>query len=429
MAKLNLADISDTPGFDVTVNANNALIEAAIENTLSRDGTQPNQLDIELDMNSFRINNLADGIDQQDAVTIAQLIQASIAGPVSIGALIDVDLTGILLGDILQWDGIQFLPVALVLPIQATETTLGIAEIATQAEVDAGVDDLRFVTPAKLGAFPAVNQATETVAGIAELATQGQTNSGSNDTTIVTPLKLRGNTATTGRRGVIELATQGEVDTGTDPDRAVTPATLQAKIAASGFSGCSIFRSTFFITGHTAGNAAGQVPTGIGIPTDNGEQPCPFDSEVIDTGAVDFGTQFHSTSVNITRITIPAGVNFVRLSGSAIWDQSCPFTIGAETCDPQNDGSGFRHMRIRKNGNSFLSFLPGATGVRGTGHQYQPWTTMTGAGVQEYAQEVQSVVVPVIAGDYFELTIFSQGSNFPLMRVRSGAVFECEVMG
>jgi len=429
MAKLNLADISDTPGFDVTVNANNALIEAAIENTLSRDGTQPNQLDTELDMNSFRIVNLADGIDQQDAVTIAQLIQASIAGPVSIGALIDVDLTGIQIDDILQWDGIQFLPVALVLPIQATETTLGIAELATQAEANTGLDDLRIITPLKLANMTNLIQATETIRGAAEIATQGQTNSGTNDTVIVTPLKLRGNTAETGRRGVIELATQGEVDAGTDTERAVTPATLQSKIASAGFSGCSIFRTSHFVTGHTAGNAAGQVPTGIGIPSDNGEQPCPFDGEVIDTGVVDFGTQFHSTSVNITRITIPAGVNFVRLSGSAIWDQSCPFTIGAETCDPQNNGSGFRHMRIRKNGNSFLSFLPGATGVRGTGHQYQPWTTMTGAGVQEYAQEVQSVVVPVIAGDYFELTIFSQGSNFAFMRVRSGCVFEMEVMG
>lgn len=33
---------------------------------------------------------------------------------------------------------------------QATETTLGVAEIATQAETDAGTDDLRIVTPLKL---------------------------------------------------------------------------------------------------------------------------------------------------------------------------------------------------------------------------------------------------------------------------------------
>ena len=38
--------------------------------------------------------------------------------------------------------------------IQATETSLGIAEIATQAETDAGTDDLRFVTPLKLETKP-----------------------------------------------------------------------------------------------------------------------------------------------------------------------------------------------------------------------------------------------------------------------------------
>ncbi len=36
---------------------------------------------------------------------------------------------------------------------QATETVAGIAEIATQAETDAGTDDARFVTPAKLAAY------------------------------------------------------------------------------------------------------------------------------------------------------------------------------------------------------------------------------------------------------------------------------------
>jgi hypothetical protein len=36
---------------------------------------------------------------------------------------------------------------------QATETLAGVAEIATQAETDAGTDDLRFLTPLKLAAW------------------------------------------------------------------------------------------------------------------------------------------------------------------------------------------------------------------------------------------------------------------------------------
>jgi hypothetical protein len=38
--------------------------------------------------------------------------------------------------------------------VQATESATGIAEIATQAEVDAGLDDERFITPLKLANYP-----------------------------------------------------------------------------------------------------------------------------------------------------------------------------------------------------------------------------------------------------------------------------------
>lgn len=77
----------------------------------------------------------------------------------------------------------------------ATETVKGVAEIATQAEVDDGADDERFVTPLKLAtrlaeAFGAIVDATETVKGVAELATQAEVNAGADDQRIVTPLKL-----------------------------------------------------------------------------------------------------------------------------------------------------------------------------------------------------------------------------------------------
>lgn len=58
MAKLALTDISAGYVLVATYNANNALIEAALENTLSRDGTTPNTMSADLDMNSQQITNL-----------------------------------------------------------------------------------------------------------------------------------------------------------------------------------------------------------------------------------------------------------------------------------------------------------------------------------------------------------------------------------
>jgi len=61
MAKLTLNDTTtqDTYASLVTsINTNNAAIEVALENTLSRDGTTPNQMDADLDMNSNNIINL-----------------------------------------------------------------------------------------------------------------------------------------------------------------------------------------------------------------------------------------------------------------------------------------------------------------------------------------------------------------------------------
>jgi hypothetical protein len=61
MAKLtldDLASLANQVSAMATINANNALIEAALENTLSRDGTSPNTMGADLDMNSNDIINL-----------------------------------------------------------------------------------------------------------------------------------------------------------------------------------------------------------------------------------------------------------------------------------------------------------------------------------------------------------------------------------
>jgi len=97
---------------------------------------------------------------------------------------------------------------------QATETVSGIAEIATTAEVTAGTDDSRTVTPLKLQQrlSAVVVAATETVSGIAEIATQAEVTTGADDARIVTPAKLRG-----------AQATQVEAETGADNTKLMTP--------------------------------------------------------------------------------------------------------------------------------------------------------------------------------------------------------------
>lgn len=108
--------------------------------------------------------------------------------------------------------------------VQATETEAGTAELATQAEVTTGTDDLRMVTPLKL----ATRAASETLSGLIELATQAETNTGTDDVRAVTPLKLATRLATESLAGIAEVATQGEVTTGTDDTRMVTPLKLAA---------------------------------------------------------------------------------------------------------------------------------------------------------------------------------------------------------
>jgi len=60
--KITLATVSELQAFPsaaANINSNSAIITAAMDNTLSRDGTSPNQMGANLDMNSFQILNIA----------------------------------------------------------------------------------------------------------------------------------------------------------------------------------------------------------------------------------------------------------------------------------------------------------------------------------------------------------------------------------
>jgi hypothetical protein len=73
MAKLTLNAIGSRYGSIDALNANFDAIETALENTLSRDGTLPNNMDANFDMDSNRVINMADAINNADAVTLRQV--------------------------------------------------------------------------------------------------------------------------------------------------------------------------------------------------------------------------------------------------------------------------------------------------------------------------------------------------------------------
>lgn len=92
MAKLTLTNIANLQNESTAVTAmasNNAATIAAVENTVSRDGTTPNHMNADFDMNGNRIINLPDATTAQEPATFSQL-QAYVDA-VEGGAVIDAE--------------------------------------------------------------------------------------------------------------------------------------------------------------------------------------------------------------------------------------------------------------------------------------------------------------------------------------------------
>lgn len=90
MTKLTLSNVTNLQNESSVVTAiatNNAATIAAVENTISRDGTTPNHMNAELDMNSNSIINLPDATTDQEPATYSQLLD--FATSVGSGAVVN----------------------------------------------------------------------------------------------------------------------------------------------------------------------------------------------------------------------------------------------------------------------------------------------------------------------------------------------------
>lgn len=90
--KLTLSDVANLQNESSVVTKlaqNNRAIETAIENTLSRDGTSPNFMTSDLDMNSNQILNLPDAVLDQEPATLSQL--KGYIATTEVGAVLDAN--------------------------------------------------------------------------------------------------------------------------------------------------------------------------------------------------------------------------------------------------------------------------------------------------------------------------------------------------
>lgn len=77
MSKIAIRRLDSTTKNDTAatalINENFSTIQSAIDNSISRDGTTPNFMNANLDMNSYRIINAAEAVEENDVVTLKTL--------------------------------------------------------------------------------------------------------------------------------------------------------------------------------------------------------------------------------------------------------------------------------------------------------------------------------------------------------------------
>jgi hypothetical protein len=86
MSKVTLSNVGslvDTTSAQATINANNDIIASAFDNTLSRDGTSPNQMSGPIDMNTNRVLNLPQPLSLLEPVRLTDVNTLKLGGTIS----------------------------------------------------------------------------------------------------------------------------------------------------------------------------------------------------------------------------------------------------------------------------------------------------------------------------------------------------------
>ena len=299
MAKLTLTDLANLENETTAVNAinnNNTSIETALENTLSRDGTTPNTMGANLDMNSHKITNLSAPTSPNDAARLAD-VSTSSAITATLEAYVTTATTA-----------------ATNASTSATNAATSASNAATSAanaltsETNAAASEA-----AAEAAAASLASASTTVEGIIELATNAETATGTDTTRAVTPDDLKyyftNVPATTSVKGSAELATDAEFVAQTDTVRAIT---------ASNFAA----RPSF----HAHKNGTNQT----GIVT-NTETKVTWSTELFDVGSYFASSKW----------TPPAGKVFVS---ATVWFSNSNLVDGSKIyCVLYKNGSAYKY--------------------------------------------------------------------------------------
>lgn len=121
--------------------------------------------------------------------------------------------------------------------VPASESVSGRIQIATLAEVDAGTDNTKAITPKTLEYRMQRPEATTTVRGVIRIGTTSEVQAGTINTVVVTPASLSGyfafRTATETRNGTIRISNTAMAIAGTDDTTAMSPLKVKQAIASA----------------------------------------------------------------------------------------------------------------------------------------------------------------------------------------------------